>query len=94
MLRKTLIGSAAAALIAAGATVAATGTASASGITVSGPNFAIGFGTPGFYPKPFPPRQVCQPVFKTVQFWKWGKDAYLANPVYSRDFPPAKYIGQ
>ncbi|MEH2474455.1 branched-chain amino acid transport system substrate-binding protein [Nitrobacteraceae bacterium AZCC 2161] len=28
------------------------------------------------------------------QFWKWSKDAYLANPVYSRDFPPAKNLGQ
>jgi branched-chain amino acid transport system substrate-binding protein len=26
------------------------------------------------------------------QFWTYGKEAFLANPVYSRDFPPAKYI--
>jgi branched-chain amino acid transport system substrate-binding protein len=35
-------------------------------------------------------------VFKTYpdvsQFWTYGKAAFLANPVYSRDFPPAKYI--
>jgi branched-chain amino acid transport system substrate-binding protein len=35
-------------------------------------------------------------VFKTYpdvsQFWTYGKEAFLANPVYSRDFPPAKYI--
>ncbi|CAN5374676.1 hypothetical protein BH10PSE9_BH10PSE9_20820 [soil metagenome] len=73
MFKKTLIGTAAAALIATGATIATTGTASASGITFSGPNFAIGFGTPGFHPLPLPPRQVCTPVYKTVQFWKWGK---------------------
>jgi branched-chain amino acid transport system substrate-binding protein len=26
------------------------------------------------------------------QFWTYGKEAFLANPVYSRDFPPAKHI--
>jgi branched-chain amino acid transport system substrate-binding protein len=35
-------------------------------------------------------------VFKTYpdvsQFWTYGKEAFLANPVYSRDFPPAKNI--
>jgi branched-chain amino acid transport system substrate-binding protein len=35
-------------------------------------------------------------VFKTYpdvrQFWTYGKKAFLANPVYSRDFPPAKYL--
>jgi branched-chain amino acid transport system substrate-binding protein len=35
-------------------------------------------------------------VFKTYpdvsQFWTYGKEAFLANPVYSRDFPPAKYL--
>jgi branched-chain amino acid transport system substrate-binding protein len=35
-------------------------------------------------------------VFKTYpdvsQFWTYGKEAFLANPVYSRDFPPAKFI--
>jgi branched-chain amino acid transport system substrate-binding protein len=35
-------------------------------------------------------------VFKTYpnvsQFWTYGKDAFLANPVYSRDYPPAKYL--
>jgi branched-chain amino acid transport system substrate-binding protein len=35
-------------------------------------------------------------VFKTYpdvsQFWTYGKEAFLANPVYSRGFPPAKYI--
>lgn len=73
MFKQTLIGTAAAALIATGATVATTGTASASSIHISGPNFSIGFGTPGFYPMPLPPRQVCKPVYKTVQWWKWGK---------------------
>src|ERR1700687_1900408 len=35
-------------------------------------------------------------VFKTYpdvsQFWTYGKQAFLANPVYSREFPPAKYL--
>jgi branched-chain amino acid transport system substrate-binding protein len=35
-------------------------------------------------------------VFKTYpdvsQFWTYGKEAFLSNPVYSRDFPPAKYL--
>ena len=35
-------------------------------------------------------------VFKTYpnvsQFWTYGKEAFLANPVYSRDYPPAKYL--
>jgi len=25
------------------------------------------------------------------QFWTYGKDAFLAQPVYSRDFPPCRY---
>jgi len=25
------------------------------------------------------------------QFWKYGKDAFLKQPVYSRDYPPCKY---
>jgi branched-chain amino acid transport system substrate-binding protein len=28
------------------------------------------------------------------QFWTYGAKAFLANPVYSRDFPPARYIEQ
>jgi branched-chain amino acid transport system substrate-binding protein len=35
-------------------------------------------------------------VFKTYpdvsQFWTYGREAFLANPVYSRDFPPARYL--
>jgi branched-chain amino acid transport system substrate-binding protein len=35
-------------------------------------------------------------VFKTYpnvsQFWTYGKEAFLANPVYSRDYPPAKHL--
>ena len=25
------------------------------------------------------------------QFWTYGKEAFLKQPVYSRDFPPCKY---
>ncbi len=28
------------------------------------------------------------------QFWTYDKTAFLKNPVYSRDFPPAKYLEQ
>ena len=28
---------------------------------------------------------------KVSQFWTYGKDKFLAQPVYSRDFPPCKY---
>jgi branched-chain amino acid transport system substrate-binding protein len=35
-------------------------------------------------------------VFKTYpdvsQFWTYGKEAFLSNPVYSREFPPARYL--
>jgi branched-chain amino acid transport system substrate-binding protein len=35
-------------------------------------------------------------VFKTYpdvsQFWTYGKEAFLANPVYSREFPPTRYL--
>lgn len=35
-------------------------------------------------------------VFKTYpdvsQFWTYGKEAFLANPVYSRDYPPARHL--
>ncbi len=41
-------------------------------------------------------RRLVNSVFKTYpnvsQFWTYGKQAFLANPVYSRDFPPAKHL--
>jgi branched-chain amino acid transport system substrate-binding protein len=43
------------------------------------------------YPKP----ELWDVVVKTYpnvsQFWTFGKDAFLKQPVYSRDFPPCKY---
>jgi branched-chain amino acid transport system substrate-binding protein len=39
--------------------------------------------------------QLWNVVIKTYpnvgQFWTYGKDAFLKQPVYSRDFPPCKY---
>jgi len=29
---------------------------------------------------------------ETSQFWKYDPKAFLANPVYSRDYPPAKHL--
>ena len=26
------------------------------------------------------------------QFWTYNKDEFLKNPVYSRDYPPARYL--
>ena len=28
------------------------------------------------------------------QFWTYGKDEFLKNPVYARDYPPAKNLEQ
>jgi branched-chain amino acid transport system substrate-binding protein len=37
-------------------------------------------------------------VFKTYpdvsQFWTYGKEAFLSNPVYSREFPPSRYLAR
>ncbi|MGH6666053.1 MAG: hypothetical protein ACREB2_14315 [Pseudolabrys sp.] len=37
----------------------------------------------------------CRFDFKTYphvsQFWTYGKEKFLQQPVYSRDFPPCKY---
>jgi len=28
------------------------------------------------------------------QFWTYDEKQFLASPVYSRDYPPAKYLDQ
>jgi branched-chain amino acid transport system substrate-binding protein len=28
---------------------------------------------------------------KVSQFWTYGKEKFLAQPVYDRDFPPCKF---
>jgi branched-chain amino acid transport system substrate-binding protein len=42
--------------------------------------------------------QLTNTVIKTYpnvsQFWTYGEQAFLANPVYSRDYPPAKNLVQ
>ena len=43
----------------------------------------------------YPKEELWNTVIKTYpavsQFWTYGKDAFLEQPVYSRDFPPCKY---
>jgi branched-chain amino acid transport system substrate-binding protein len=42
--------------------------------------------------------QLVNTVIKTYpdvsQFWKYDEKAFLAQPVYSRDYPPAKNLEQ
>jgi branched-chain amino acid transport system substrate-binding protein len=43
----------------------------------------------------YPNEELWNTVIKTYpdvgQFWKYGKETFLKQPVYSRDFPPCKY---
>jgi len=43
----------------------------------------------------YPDAELWNTVIKTVpnvsQFWTYGKDKFLEQPVYSRDFPPCRY---
>ncbi len=43
----------------------------------------------------YPQEELWNVVIKTYphvsQFWTYGKEAFLKQPVYSRDFPPCKY---
>ena len=43
----------------------------------------------------YPKAELWNTVIKTYpnvsQFWTYGKEKFLAQPVYSRDFPPCKY---
>ncbi|MFI5400421.1 MAG: ABC transporter substrate-binding protein [SAR324 cluster bacterium] len=43
----------------------------------------------------YPDAELWNTVIKTVpsvsQFWTYGKDKFLQQPVYSRDFPPCRY---
>jgi hypothetical protein len=73
MLKKTLIATATAGLISVGALVGTAGTASAASITFGGPGWHVGIGNGPNWGGPRP-RQVCQPVFKTVRWWdRWGR---------------------
>ena len=43
----------------------------------------------------YPTDELWNVVIKTYphvsQFWKWSKEEFLKQPVYSRDYPPCKY---
>jgi branched-chain amino acid transport system substrate-binding protein len=43
----------------------------------------------------YPKDELWNVVIKTYphvsQFWTYGKDAFLKQPVYSRDYPPCQY---
>ena len=72
MMKKTLIATATAGLIAAGAMVGTTSTASAAGVYFGGPGWTVGIGGPGFGPQR--PHQVCEPAFKPVRWWdRYGR---------------------
>jgi hypothetical protein len=76
MLRKTLIATATAGMLAAGSLVATTATATAHGTSVSGsiqfggPGWNVQIGTPGFRGHQ---NRHCRPIVKTVKYWKWGR---------------------
>jgi branched-chain amino acid transport system substrate-binding protein len=43
----------------------------------------------------YPTEELWNTVIKTYpnvgQFWKYDKEAFLKQPVYSRDFPPCRF---
>ena len=43
------------------------------------------------YPKPELWNVVIKTYPQVSQFWKWSKEEFLKQPVYSRDYPPCKY---
>ena len=72
MLKNTLIATATAGLIAAGAMVGTTSTASAASVYFGGPGWSVGIGSPGW--GGHRPHQVCQPVLGSVRWWdNWGR---------------------
>jgi hypothetical protein len=74
MLRKTLIATAAAGMLAAGSLVAspasAHGTGASGSIQFGGPGWNVQIGTPGIYGHQNP---YCKPIVKTVKYWQWGR---------------------
>lgn len=67
MMKKTLIATATAGLIAVGAMVGTTSTASAAGVYLfGGSGWGVGIGGPGY--GPHRSHQECRPVFKTVHW--------------------------
>ena len=43
------------------------------------------------YPKPELWNVVIRTYPQVSQFWKWSKEEFFKQPVYSRDYPPCKY---
>jgi hypothetical protein len=75
MLKKKLIATAAAGMIAVGSLVATTVGASASSgfsgsFSFGGPGWSLQFGNPGYGRHH---NRHCRPIVKTVKFWKWGR---------------------
>jgi hypothetical protein len=80
MMKKTLIATATAGLIAVGAMVGTTSTASAAGVYFGGPGWSVGIGGPGWGPQ-----RECRPIFKTVRWWdRWGRP-HFKQVVVGRD---------
>jgi hypothetical protein len=77
MIRKALIATATAGMLAAGSLAASTLPASASSVGVSGsiqfggPGWSVQIGNPGFYGHHH--NRHCRPIVKTVKYWKWGR---------------------
>jgi hypothetical protein len=83
MMKKTLIATATAGLIAAGAMFATTGTASADGVYFNGPGWSVGIGDSGW--RHYRPQRACEPIFKTVRWWDaWGRP-HFKQVVVGRD---------
>lgn len=84
MMKKTLIATATAGLIAAGAMLGTTGTASAASVQFGGPGWSVGVG-PGYGPGWRHHPRECRPVYKTVRWWdRWGHP-HFKKVVVGRD---------
>ncbi len=74
MLKKTLIATATAGLIAAGAMVGTASTASAASIHFNGPGWSFGLGDGHRW---HPDMRQCRPIVRTVRWWdRWGNPHY------------------
>jgi hypothetical protein len=104
MLRKMMIASATAGLIAAGALATATAASAGptAGVTFGGPGWSVGMNM-GYHPPGRPhirPVRVCEPVFKRIFWWKHGHRHsrlikvgekchwVFPRPDYAGPFPP------
>lgn len=70
MFKRTLLATATAGMIAAGAMIGTTGTASADGVYFGGPGWSVGIND-GHH---WRPGRECHPVFRTERWWdRWGR---------------------